>query len=213
MIRNHMNKKTVGPFPELSDEWRRTSLETALTDILRDQDIWLFAYGSLIWNPCFVHDRSGPGVLQGHRRSFSVWTAHARGTPERPGLGLALEPGDGSCAGQIFRIDRTHRESGLRAIWQREMATGIYQPHWLPVETEFGRVRALCFVADPSHPQYAGAMSRDETAEIIAQGSGVFGNCADYLSETVSALAAMGHGDPELEALLALVNARLLRDA
>ncbi|NQU70798.1 MAG: gamma-glutamylcyclotransferase [Rhodospirillales bacterium] len=204
---------TVGPFPELSDEWRRASLESFVADILPKDDIWLFAYGSLIWNPCFVHDRSCPGLLLGYRRRFSIWTAHARGTPERPGLGLALEPGDGSCGGMLFRIDPGHRDAGLWAIWQREMATGIYRAEWHPVQTESGPVRAICFVADRSHPQYAGAFSADEAAHIIAQASGKFGSCADYLKDTVTALADMGHGDPELDALLTLVTDRLSGDA
>lgn len=208
-----MNTIPVGPFPELSDEWRRVSLAAAMTGFSPDEDIWVFAYGSLIWNPCFVHDRALPAILPGHRRNFSIWTADARGTPENPGLGLALEPGDGDCGGRLFRIDQKHRDAGLRAIWQREMATGIYRAQWLPADTETGPVRALCFVADPTHPQYAGAFSPVETADIIARAAGKFGSCADYLSETVSALAAMGHGDPELEALLALVNDRLSGDA
>jgi cation transport protein ChaC len=204
-----MNSNPVGPFPELSDDWRKASLDGFMADIAPDQNIWLFAYGSLIWNPCFDHDRACPGVLQGYRRKFSIWTASARGTPERPGLGLALEPGDGTCKGQLFRIERKNRDAGLWAIWQREMATGIYHALWLPVQTESGPVRAICFVADPTHPQYAGVFSARETANIIARATGEFGSCADYLRETVAALAAVGHEDPELEALLALVDERL----
>jgi glutathione-specific gamma-glutamylcyclotransferase len=147
--------------------------------------------------------------LPGHRRRFSIWTAHARGTPECPGLGLALEPGDGNCAGRVFRLARKHRDDGLRAIWQREMATGIYQPQWHLVQTGSGPVSAICFVADPSHPQYAGPMPPATAAGFIAQASGKFGSCADYLAETVSALAEMGCRDAELDALLTLVGQRL----
>jgi cation transport protein ChaC len=203
-----MNKISVGPFPELSDRWRRSSLDAALNGITRDEDVWLFAYGSLIWNPCFIHDRDGTATLHGHFRSFSIWTTHARGTPKCPGLGLALEPGAGSCGGRVYRLDRKNRDAGLWTIWQREMSTGIYLPRWLPVQTDFGRIRALCFVADRTHPQYAGAMSPDQ----IAQASGKFGSCADYLRETVATLAEIGHGDSELEALQALVDERLLGD-
>ena len=205
-----MFSNPIGPFPELSDEWRKADLDGFMADISPDQDVWVFAYGSLIWNPCFDHDRNCPGVLRGHRRNFSIWTASARGTPERPGLGLALEPGDGTCKGRLYRIDWKNRNAGLWAIWQREMATGIYRAHWLPAQTDSGSVRAICFVADPTHPQYAGAFSADETADIIARATGQFGTCADYLRETVTALAAMGHDDPELEALLALVDERIV---
>lgn len=184
-----------------------------MAEMSPDEDIWLFAYGSLIWNPCFDYDRALPAVLPGHRRNFSIWTAHARGTPDRPGLGLALEPGDGDCTGRLFRIDRKSRDAGLWAIWRREMATGIYHAEWLPVQTDAGEIRALCFVADLTHPQYAGNFSPGDAADIIARATGKFGSCADYLIETVSALTEMGHEDPELEALLALVNDRLSGDA
>ena len=113
----------------------------------------------------------------------------------------------------LFRIDPGHRDAGLWAVWQREMATGIYRAQWHPVQTGSGPVRAICFVADRSHPQYAGAFSTDEAAHIIAQASGNFGSCADYLKDTVTALAELGHGDPELDALLKLVTERLSGDA
>jgi glutathione-specific gamma-glutamylcyclotransferase len=207
-----MNSNLVGPFPERSDEWRRASLASFMVNVSPDEDIWLFAYGSLIWNPCFDHDRAWPAVLRGYLRNFSIWTAHARGTPDRPGLGLALEPGDGDCSGRLFRIDRNARDAGLWAIWQREMATGIYHAEWLSVQTETGDIQAICFIADPTHPQYAGNFSLEAAAEIIAGATGKFGSCADYLSETITALTAMGLEDPELSSLLALVDKRLSGD-
>lgn len=175
-------------------------------------EVWLFAYGSLMWNPCFEYDFDHAGVVDLYRREFTIWTALARGTPDRPGLGLALEPGAGKCEGRVFRLSRAKRDEGLRAIWDREMATGIYQPRWLTVATADGDKRALGFVPDPTHPQYAGAFSPDETADIIAGATGKFGSCADYLAETVAALSRLGIDDPELSTLLSLVKERLSGD-
>ncbi len=202
----------IGPFASLSPARRAASLRATLDDVAGDSPVWLFAYGSLMWDPCFAYDSARTGTLAGYQRRFTIWTALARGTPERPGLGLALEPGDGRCRGRVFRISAETRAAGLAALWEREMETGIYRPEWLEVTTAEGALRALCFVAEPGHPQYAGAFSRARTADIIAGASGKFGSCADYLAETVTALAAAGIADDGLAALLSLVKQRLSRD-
>ncbi len=203
----------VGPFPPLTAELRTASLRATLDRTRPGQAIWLFAYGSLMWRPCFEHAEARPAMLRDYRRRFSIWTAHARGTPERPGLGLALEPGSGHCSGLAFRLAPETMRASLEAVWDREMATGIYSAHWLRLATDDGDVTAICFVADPAHPQYAGDFGLDRTAEIIAGASGKLGTCADYLAETVAALTEAGIEDAELGVLLSLVNRRLSRDA
>ncbi len=208
-----VNSRIIGPFPPLTGEQRAASLRRAMAESAPADDIWLFAYGSLMWNPCFEFDRDLSGAVEGYRREFSIWTAHARGTPERPGLGLALEPGAGRCEGRVFRLSRARRDSGLEAIWDREMATGIYRPRWLAVTTGDGDRRALAFVPDPAHAQYAGAFTPHETADIIAGATGKFGSCADYLADTVAALSRLGIDEPGLSVLLSLVRERLSGDA
>ncbi len=194
------------PFPALDEAARRDSLRATLATGPVDAALWVFAYGSLMWNPCFAYDDRLPGRLRGYCRRFSAWTVLARGTPERPGLGLCLEPGPGHCTGLLFRLDPAARDHGLAALWEREMVTGIYRPSWLAVEAETGPVTALAFVVDPDHPQYAGIRSQEEAAAIIAAAAGKFGRCRDYLADLVQALAGMEVPDSELETLLELVD-------
>ncbi len=203
-----MTERPKLPFPVLDEVARRDSLRATLAAAPGEAELWVFAYGSLIWNPCFAYDARLQGRLRGYCRRFSAWTVLARGTPECPGLGLCLEPGPGHCAGVLFRLDPGAQEDGLTALWEREMVTGIYRPDWLAVEAETGPVTALAFVVNPQHPQYAGTLPQEEAAAIIAAAAGKFGRCRDYLAELVQALAGMEVPDPELEALLELVDRR-----
>lgn len=196
----------LGPFAVLDEAARAASLEAALSRAPAGDGLWVFAYGSLIWDPCFVHDRRLVGRLPGHCRRFGIWTVLARGTPTQPGLGLGLEPGPGSCTGMLFRLEAGSLDEGLEALWEREMVTGVYDPRWLAVETGDRPIRALTFVTDPKHPQYAGPRAPEECAAIIARAQGKFGSCRDYLANLVESLARMGAHDPELVALLALVD-------
>lgn len=187
--------------PPLSDAARADSLRATLAAAPSQSDIWVFAYGSLIWNPCFaVADRRAV-MLPTHRRAFNVWSMLARGTPDRPGLGLGLEPG-GTCTGVAFRLDDASLEKDLATLWAREMHSGIYMPEWLTVTADSGPYTALCFVADPSHAQYAGTLPDDDVAAVIASAEGKFGSCRDYLASTVQALDAHGFADNALRSML-----------
>jgi len=120
--------------------------------------VWIFAYGSLMWRPCFDAVETLRATLHGWRRRFNFWTMVARGTPEHPGLGLGLEPGEGAdCVGLACRTpdDAEAREAALHALWAREMHGGVYESLWVEVETAEGVIPAITFVVDPSHPQYA----------------------------------------------------------
>ena len=174
-----------------------------------EKDIWVFGYGSLMWNPCFTYDLRETATLHNHSRSFCIWTVIARGTPEKPGLGLGLRAGPGSCLGILYRLLPEHLEEGLSALWDREMVTGIYAPQWVTARTPDGLRQCLTFVVDESHEQFAGEMPLDRMAEIVATAAGKYGACADYLGETVRALESEGCPDSELAALLARVNAFL----
>lgn len=162
-----------------------------------------------MWNPDFPYVERRFGTVYGYRRRLSVWSSRARGTPEKPGLGLGLElKADDQCKGVVYRVDPKVLEEGLKAIWEREMTTGIYRPYWLPVETEEGDVTAITFVVNREHPQYASELPRHEMVAIIAEARGKYGPCREYLANTVHALAALGVDDPEFNALLSLVNTR-----
>lgn len=189
------------PVPPLSDAARRESLRATLAAAPSRSDIWVFAYGSLIWNPCFTAADRRTATLPSHRRAFNVWSMLARGTPDRPGLGLGLEPG-GTCSGLAFKLDSNNLQEDLETLWAREMHSGLYTPEWLTVTADGSPLIALCFVADPTHPQYAGILPDDTVAAAIAAAEGKFGSCRDYLAATVHALAAHGFADETLHTML-----------
>lgn len=215
----------VGPFPPMADHVRADSLAATLAERPNEGPVWIFAYGSLIWRPCFSPRRVQPGQLRGYQRRFSMWTVSARGSPELPGLGLALEKSPGGrsepvasdgqadasvCEGLLLEVARATLLDDLKKLWVREMLTGIYRPAW--VEAEFGNgekpvaCSALTFVVDPRHPQYAGQLNLGEQARLIAQAAGELGTCYEYLASTVSALGTYGIVDASLQALLRAVD-------
>ncbi|MXY40873.1 MAG: gamma-glutamylcyclotransferase [Rhodospirillaceae bacterium] len=180
--------------------------------------VWVFGYGSLIWNPAFEPAERRRAVLHGWRRAFCFWTVSARGTPERPGLGLGLEAAPGArCGGVALRIAGATEAADLERLWAREMYTAVYRPAWVrlgPAESPDGPdpapPTALAFVIDPAHPQYCPPLGVDRQARIIAGAAGKFGPCADYLADMVAHLAEAGEPDAELQALLERV--QRLRD-
>ena len=187
--------------PPLSDAARADSLRAALAAAPSQSEIWVFAYGSLIWNPCFNATDRRAVTLPTHRRAFNVWSMLARGTPDRPGLGLGLEPG-GTCTGVAFRLDDANLQEDLATLWAREMHSSIYVPEWLPVGSDEGSLTALCFVADTAHPQYAGTLPEDDVVAVIASAVGKFGSCRDYLASTAHALETHGFADAALQSML-----------
>jgi cation transport protein ChaC len=197
------------PLPMLSDEERAENLRATMACAPDHGEVWVFGYGSLMWNPCFSYVERHTGTVRGHARRFCVLSARARGTPQIPGLGLGLERSeDGNCYGVVYRLAEHSLDADLQALWLREMTSGIYQPHWLPVATEHGEVTALTFVVDRGHPQYAGNLSAQEKAAIIVAATGHYGPCREYLARTMQELAALGINEPDFDALYALVNAR-----
>lgn len=189
------------PFVPLSDETRAQSRAHALSRAPNgEEDIWLFGYGSLLWDAPFAHKAAVPARLAGWQRAMCVWTALARGTPDCPGLSLGLVPG-GGCEGLAFQIGRTNRDTALEAIWQREMWTDIYHPIWVRLDMDGARTHALTFVINQASPQYAGDLSRDEMIRHIALAHGERGPCRDYLGDTIGRLRGLGIIEPELETL------------
>jgi cation transport protein ChaC len=188
----------------LPREMREAALQRALAATAADEDVWLFGYGSLMWNPACEVAESRAARLHGFHRRFCLWNTFGRGTPERPGLMLALEPG-GCCAGVALRIEATRRESELGRIWTREMMTGAYRARWVSLETGEGAVRALTFVANRESPRYAGRLSPGDTTRCLRQGAGPLGTSREYLERVVRHLEAMGLADGEMHALLRAV--------
>lgn len=165
-----------------------------------DRDIWVFAYGSLMWDPGFAHSETAPALLKGYHRRFCLYSHQYRGTPERPGLVLGLDRG-GACKGIAYRIAAQAAEPVLCYLWEREMRGRTYRPKEVPVRLPRGMVKALAFIVDRRHPQYAGELSIEETARLILQGIGHRGHCRQYLENTVRHLERLGVFDGPLHKL------------
>jgi glutathione-specific gamma-glutamylcyclotransferase len=175
-------------------------------DDWRDE-FWLFAYGSLMWEPGFVHSEARPARVFGYHRALCLLSVINRGTPERPGLVLAMDRG-GSCHGIAFRIAAAEAESTRRYLWQREMATGAYRPVLLTARLDRAeRVKALTFVARPDHAQYYRAASPEQAARLVRQGRGARGTALDYLRNVVRHLDAIGIADGPLHRVLSAAEA------
>ncbi len=175
-------------------------------------EFWVFGYGSLMWRPGFAFAERSPATLHGRRRAFCIYSVHHRGTPQRPGLVLGLAPG-GSVRGMAYRIAPADWAGVQAYLMEREQPTETYVAAHRPVRLADGRrVEALVFLSDPDHPQWAGALSLERQAELIAGAQGLSGRNTDYLADLVEHLAEMGLRDPAMQALLRLVEAREARD-
>ncbi|MBS0517995.1 MAG: gamma-glutamylcyclotransferase [Proteobacteria bacterium] len=186
----------------LTAEERAASLNEALERFGPEDDAWVFAYGSLMWNPAIEYAEASPCLVEGLHRSFCFWTPMGRGTPELPGLMLALERG-GQCEGIAYRIAPQHVRSELAIVWNREMLSGVYKPQWIPARLRDGRiVTAVAFEVDPDHCQYCGDLSMERKAHHIAFAEGRRGACRDYLANTAAHARALGIVDPYIEELM-----------
>lgn len=166
--------------------------------------IWVFGYGSLIWNPAFDYDEQRIGRLYGYHRQFCFLSTVGRGSPEAPGMMLALDRG-GSCNGVVLGVRRERAEEELTSVFMREMTGQTYFARWGTVKTDKGSVEAITFVANREAHNYAGPKSLEETARFIAQGCGHLGPCADYLFNTAQHLEELGLNDPMMRKLCDLV--------
>lgn len=166
-----------------------------------DGDFWVFAYGSLMWNPGFHYLESHRARLDGFHRAFCVYSHHYRGTPDQPGLVLGLMPG-GDCHGLAFRVAAANAPTVRAYLDERELVTYAYRPLVAPVEIEAGTVMANTYVADPDHPQYAGPLDPETAADIIMRAKGCAGLNRDYLINTVRRLEEEGFASADLHALL-----------
>lgn len=164
-------------------------------------DLWVFTYGSLMWDPGFSHVAAEPALLRGYHRAFCIYSSRYRGTAKAPGLVLGLDPG-GACRGIAYRIASADKPAALEALWQREMRRGVYWPRLIPVSTPNGRRSALSFVANRSHAGYAGRLDIEDAARIIATCCGERGPNVEYLVNTLRHLDALGVNDHHLHRLL-----------
>lgn len=161
-------------------------------------DLLLFAYGSLIWRPDFEFSEALPAKVLGFHRVLRMRSRVNRGSPQEPGLVLALVSG-GSCRGLVYRVPRALGEAVLEPLWAREMPNGVYEPRWLNCDTPKGRVKALAFTLSRRSPNWTGALHEPELLHIFRHARGRYGTTLDYLLRTVHGLRAQGIRDAELE--------------
>jgi len=170
-------------------------------------DRWVFGYGSLMWRPGFDFLERGGAVLHGRRRAFCIYSVHHRGTYERPGLVLGLAPG-GSVRGCAYRVAASAWPDTYAYLLEREQPTETYLESWAKVRLPSGEsVRTLVFLSDVHHPQWAGDLSLEAQARLIAGATGLSGRNVDYLRDLVIHLRDAGVADRAMETLLARVEA------
>ena len=169
----------------------------------RADDLWVFGYGSLMWQPGFEFVECAPARLIGLHRALCVYSFVHRGTPEKPGLVLGLDRG-GACRGIAFRVLGIARADTIAYLRAREQVTHVYVETHRTISvlgTPERRVRALVYCVDRGHPQYAGRLNIERQLHLVREGHGRSGINRDYVLATVEALAALGCHDRDLHLL------------
>ncbi len=171
--------------------------------------MWVFGYGSLLWNPGFEVSEKAVGTLAGYARSFCMRSIHHRGTQQDPGLVLALdEQPDHACEGLALRVRSGDEVETLAYLRERELISSAYLERNLNVDLQDGRrISAVVYVIDPHHVQYCGGLPLEEQAQIISTAVGGMGPNTEYLYNTANHLTEIGLHDPDLEWLSQRVRA------
>jgi glutathione-specific gamma-glutamylcyclotransferase len=178
-------------------------------------DLWVFAYGSLMWRPGFPYEEAQHARLIGYRRCFCIYSVHHRGSYERPGLVLGLDRG-GACEGIAYRIGAAHVIETRRYLRAREQVNGVYRETHVPVQLIKGphrEVMAQTFMVERAHPNYAGRLPLAAQARLIRGAQGKSGGNLDYLINTLRHLGELGIRERELERLLAVIGPHASRCA
>lgn len=205
------------PGPILLEGFRpatEADYERDVTEIMRTRStgpLWLFGYGSLIWNPETAFTQARLGVARGwHRRFCLGWDYRFRGCREAPGLMMALDRG-GSCKGMLYELPEDDLEWELGRLLRREvsMVPSAFPWRWIEVATEGGAVCALTFAMNRKSGRYIAGLSDDELADILARSYGFRGTMVEYVHSTVSKLEEIGIHDRNLWRLQELIAARL----
>lgn len=171
--------------------------------------MWVFGYGSLIWNPGFDYEERVVAILADHHRSFCILSVYARGTPEKSGLGLALTRRPGAiCQGVAFSISPRNAESTLAYLRDRELASAVYLETTLDVSLTDGRVvPAVTYLANTKHEEFVAGLSEEDQAQRIARAAGALGTNSEYLFATAENLEALGITDALMTQLVRRVRA------
>ncbi len=193
-------------------DWRQSdqkidrSWRSFLSSRVEAGDLWVFGYGSLMWDPGFHYTEIRLAEVEGYQRRFTFKIEVITGSPERPGLVMSLEQQPGRCRGLAFRIAADLVEAESEILWRRETILFSYSPRMVSVATPQGSINALVFTSDRSQPNYMGELSLKETAATIAQGVGIRGSNCTYVEKLAIKLKELELEDPYIEQLLEQIN-------
>ena len=169
------------------------------------EDIFIFAYGSLLWNPTFKYVDQLPAKIYGYHRSFCMKTKLGRGSPKNPGLMLALDKG-GTCKGSVYKLFKKNEIKEIDLLFKREMITGAYIPKIIQAELKTGdRVNCLAFTVDKKNENYISNLSSEEIAKYISKARGFLGTCEEYLNFTITSLKELDITDKKMEKIFNLI--------
>ena len=188
----------------MPDEEVARSLAETMAAHRKGDPVWVFGYGSLIWNPLMDYAERCPARIRGFHRGFYLWSKINRGSPEVPGLVLGLDSG-GSCRGVAYRLHDENLAGELRLLWRREMVVGTYLPRWVKADVGGKQVRAIAFVVNRRKPGYTGRLHDHQIVSIALRACGQYGTCSDYLVQTAASLETAGIADQRMTRLARLV--------
>jgi cation transport protein ChaC len=183
----------------ISDEAREANRRETLSSH-GDNDLWLFGYGSLIWDPGILFSEVRIGTLVGYHRRFCIKSELGRGSVDRPGMMVCLDRG-GECTSLAFKIPRERLNEETRLIWQREMLRRTYVPTYVTIDTIAGPEKALTFVIDPEAESYRPNISLEQAATYVATGEGFYGSSFEYVKNLVAHLTEFGIEDENVREL------------
>jgi cation transport protein ChaC len=167
---------------------------------------YVFGYGSLIWKPGFPYLRAEKALLRGAHRSLSVYSHRHRGTAEKPGLVFGLSRG-GSCLGVAFEVAAENWPGVFDYLQEREQDRGVYREVWRDVTLDDGNmVRALAYLVNENHPQFAGHLSVADQVKLVRDGTGESGRNTEYVRNTAQHLLALGIRDKALMEIVAALD-------
>jgi len=217
VARVHRRVPDTGPtagFVSLTEDDYDSITDEFLRNHPPSEDLWIFAYGSLMWRPACEIDGQEMAKLNGWHRKFCIRVTRSRGTLEYPGLMMALDRG-GSCRAVVQRLSATTARDRLGQLVRREMTSKPHPtngPRWVSVDAAGRRRRAIAFAVERSSPHYSGDLSLEQVATILGRAVGYMGSGAEYLMNTVQQLESLGIHDRNLWRLQQLVADEILRD-
>ena len=189
-----------------SDEEREALRHAVLAE--HDDDLWVFAYGSLMWDPAIEFSEVRRARVPDFARRFILKDMlGGRGNPDSPGLMAALDRGDG-CEGLVFKIDREKIDAETEILWRREQVGPAYHAEFVTASTGDQQIKVLAFTADHTADQICADITRDEQLEYLISGKGILGTSLEYLTNIVAQFEALGIVDEECSSLLEEAHAR-----